>query len=153
MERNVYCDGKNVTDVLPSNSKYLKVSPAAGLEHVYDKSGTFIRCHSDIYPFLNQQRLQDYLSEEQIRDILNSLPRSKETFGEIRKYVSDDDLMNYIKSRHYQNPAELKAWSEYLTREYEQQKDSLKKVSDEKVRKSAVSSFLNKLIGKYDDNK
>lgn len=151
MERNIYFDGQNVTDTLPSNSKYLKVSPAAGLEHVHDKSGNFVRCHSDIFPFLNQQRLQDYLSEEQIRDILNEMPRAKDSLQEIRQYVSDDDLMNYIKSRHYQNPAELKGWSEYLTQEYKRHQESLKKESDEKIRKSAVSNFLNKLIGKNDD--
>lgn len=48
--------------------------------------------------------------------------------SELRKKVSDTDLLSFCKSRYIQTPSELRAWSNYLNTEMS---DLVQKYADE----------------------
>lgn len=71
---------------------------------------------SDIYDFFSQQRLNN-LGADVVRDFLaRNLPKSSQASDIISK-MSDDEIINSIKSRHIQQPSELIRWSRFVVQE------------------------------------
>ena len=65
---------------------------------------------SDIYDLFSQQRL-DNLGPDVVRDYLaRNLPKSS-TASDIISNMSDEEIINSIKSKHIQQPSELLRWS------------------------------------------
>lgn len=68
-----------------------------------------VRC-SDLYDLFNQQRIEN-LGADGIRDYLSRyMPRSSQLSDALTK-MSDDELLNSVKSRHIQSYSELMSWS------------------------------------------
>lgn len=67
---------------------------------------------SDIFLLFNQQRLAKVLGNDTLQSWLGSI-NVRDTGIDTSKFT-DDQLMSFIKSRHIQSPAELRAWSEFL---------------------------------------
>lgn len=71
---------------------------------------------SDIYDLFSQQRL-DNLGPDVVRDFLSrNLPQSSQVSDVISK-MSDDEIVNSIKSKHIQQPSELLRWSRLVVQE------------------------------------
>lgn len=71
---------------------------------------------SDVYLLLNQKRLDKMTLDifSQHLDSISSLSHS-DGLSELRKNVSDSDLLRFVKSRYIQSTSELQAWASYLT--------------------------------------
>ncbi len=71
---------------------------------------------SDIYDLFSQQRL-DNLGPDVVRDFLaRNLPQSSQV-SEVISRLSDDEIVNSIKSKHIQQPSELIRWSRLVVQE------------------------------------
>lgn len=66
-----------------------------------------------IYILFNQQRL-NRLGSSAAQSFFDSLQSKSDDLAELRKKCSDDDLMQMVKSRHLQSPAEILAWCRYM---------------------------------------
>lgn len=95
--------------------------------------------NNDIYLLLNQNRLSA-LGEDNVKNILDSIASQSTVMSELRKKVSDSDLLSFCKSRYIQTPSELRAWSNYLNTEM-----------SELVQKFAAEDKDGKLDDKPDD--
>lgn len=82
----------------------------------YSKSLDAVSVSNDIYLLLNQNRLSA-LGEDNVKKILDSIGSQSSAMSELRKKVSDSDLLSFCKSRYIQTPSELRAWSNYLNTE------------------------------------
>lgn len=82
---------------------------------------------NDIYLLLNQNRLSA-LGEDNVKKIFDSIGSQSSAMSELRKKVSDSDLLSFCKSRYIQTPSELRAWSNYLNTEMS---DLVQKYADE----------------------
>lgn len=72
-----------------------------------------VRVCNDISLLFNQQRLQA-LGKEGIKQFLDQLTPKSPALADLRKKISDADLLKVCKSRYIQSPSELLAWSSYL---------------------------------------
>ena len=66
-----------------------------------------------IYILFNQERL-DSLGSTAVQAFLDSLQPKSDALAELRSKCSDDDLMQMMKSRHLQSPAEILHWCRYM---------------------------------------
>ena len=67
-----------------------------------------------LYVIFNAQRLQS-LGEFPLQEWIDAMNRSQsDSLKELRSKVSDEDLVNYMKSRYCQQPSELAQWASYL---------------------------------------
>lgn len=83
---------------------------------------------NDIYMVLNQRRLSA-MTLSQFQDHLN-LNKSDTVLQQLRSKMSDEQLLQFTKSRYIQSIGELRAWSDYLEAEYGAQLDSIKSQLD-----------------------
>lgn len=71
---------------------------------------------SDIYDLFSQQRIEN-LGPDVIRDFLSrNLPKTS-TASDIISKMSDEEIVNSIKSKHIQQPSELLRWSRLVVAE------------------------------------
>lgn len=83
-------------------------------EYIGVTGETYSVFHDDIYMLFNQNRLSRILSPNDLVAYINSLDKSTHTLPK----MTDEQLFQFIKSRHIQSPAELLAWSQYLNDNY-----------------------------------
>lgn len=95
----------------------------------YSKSFDAVSVSNDIYLLLNQNRLSA-LGEDNVKKILDSIASQNSSMSELRKKISDSDLLSFCKSRYIQTPSELRAWSNYLNTEMS---DLVQKYADEHI--------------------
>lgn len=101
-----------VDDVVQEPSITVEDYPENNLPKIYvdGKFGDIEVVTSDIYDLFSQQRL-DNLGPDVVRDFLaRNLPKSS-TASDIISKMSDDEIINSIKSKHIQQPSELLRWS------------------------------------------
>lgn len=67
---------------------------------------------SDVYLLLNQNRLDRQTKEVLVEQIQDSVGSSG--LSELRNNYSDDELCEYVKSRHIQSRSELRDYMNYL---------------------------------------
>lgn len=65
----------------------------------------------------NQNRLNS-VGRDTIQKWLDGLTPRSDSLAQLRKKVSDEQLMDMCKSRYIQSSSELLAWSEYLNANY-----------------------------------
>lgn len=68
-----------------------------------------------IHLLFNQQRLSN-LGQGAAQKFLDSLQPQSNALAELRQKCSDDDLMQMIKSRYLQSPAEILCWCREMQR-------------------------------------
>lgn len=81
------------------------------IEEIDSDGNKGYRIISDISLIFDQKRLNS-LSSDSVRAWLNTLQGG--TSEPALSGLSDQQLMQYVKSRHIQSPSDLKAWSDYL---------------------------------------
>lgn len=101
----------------------------AQLATVKDKDGS-ITVTTDITLIFNQQRLENKLTANELREYIQRYTPNKSVYT---VQLDDDMLLSTLKSRHIQSLSELRAWTEYCMENY----NSLIKEAEEKARLAA----------------
>lgn len=105
-------------EVVQEPSVKVEDYPENNLPKIYvdGKFGDIEVVTSDIYDLFSQQRL-DNLGPDVVRDFLaRNLPKTSQASDIISK-MSDDEIINSIKSKHIQQPSELLRWSRFVVQE------------------------------------
>lgn len=85
---------------------------------------------SDITLIFNQQRLENKLTANELREYIQRYTPNKSVYT---AQLDDETLLSTLKSRHIQSLSEMRAWAEYCMENY----DSLIKEAEEKARVAA----------------
>lgn len=88
---------------------------------------------SDITLIFNQQRLENKLTANELREYIQRYTPNKSVYT---AQLDDDTLLSTLKSRHIQSLSEMRSWAEYCMENY----DSLIKDAEEKARLAAESA-------------
>lgn len=96
------------------------------LATVENKDGS-ITVATDITLIFNQQRLENKLTANELREYIQRYTPNKSVYT---AQLDDETLLNTLKSRHIQSLSELRSWTEYCMENY----DSLIKEAEEKAR-------------------
>lgn len=99
------------------------------LSTVVNKDGSII-ISNDISLIFNQQRLENKLTANELREYIQRYTPNKSVYT---AQLDDDALLSTLKSRHVQSLSEMRAWAEYCMENY----DSLIKEAEEKARIAA----------------
>lgn len=102
------------------------------LSTVNCKDGSII-VSTDITLIFNQQRLENKLTVNELREYIQRYTPNKSVYT---AQLDDDTLLSTLKSRHIQSLSEMRAWAEYCMENY----DSLIKEAEEKARLAAESA-------------
>ena len=103
-------------DITVSRSRS-QIEPFLITESVCSGTGeTAVSLHNDLYLLLNQKRL-DKMTLDALTKWLDETSHLNQVDGldTIRKNISDDELLQFMKSRYVQSPSELQSYSRYLT--------------------------------------
>ncbi len=84
---------------------------------------------NDVYFMLNQDRLNK-ISPSTLQNWLDGL---KSTSPTVAGKYTDDQLFDFIKSRHIQSQSELLMWSNYLNHQYDKIQESKKQETETKT--------------------
>lgn len=114
----------------------------------FSKSLDAVSVSNDIYLLLNQNRLSA-LGEDNVKKILDSIASQNSAMSELRKNISDSDLLSFCKSRYIQTPSELRAWSNYLNTEMS---DLVRKYADENKADKADKSGDKPVVPSSDNS-
>lgn len=104
----------------------------AQLSTVKNKDGS-ITVSNDITLIFNQQRLENKLTVNELREYIRRYTPNKSVYT---AQLDDDTLLSTLKSRHIQSLSEMRAWAEYCMENY----DSLIKEAEERARLAAESA-------------
>lgn len=99
-------------------------------EEICNKDGNSfsISYTNPLHLLLNQKRLNK-LGQMGLDEWLGQFDLKKSSpIEELRKQCSDEDLLKTIKSRHLQAPAEILAWSRYMSQNLDEFNDNVKSV-------------------------
>lgn len=96
------------------------------------KDGSIV-ISSDITLIFNQQRLENKLTANELREYIQRYTPNRSVYT---AQLDDDTLLSTLKSRHIQSLSEMRAWAEYCMENY----DSLIKDAEEKARLAAESA-------------
>lgn len=88
---------------------------------------------SDITLIFNQQRLENKLTANELREYIQRYTPNKSAYT---AQLDDDTLLSTLKSRHIQSLSEMRAWAEYCMENF----DSLIKDAEEKARLDAEAA-------------
>lgn len=102
------------------------------LSTVTHKDGS-ITVSNDISLIFNQQRLDNKLTANELREYIQRYTPNKSVYT---AQLDDDVLLSTLKSRHIQSLSEMRAWAEYCMENC----DSLIKEAEEKARVAAEES-------------
>jgi hypothetical protein len=102
------------------------------LATVRNKDGS-ITISNDITLIFNQQRLENKLTANELREYIQRYTPNKSAYT---AQLDDDTLLSTLKSRHIQSLSEMRSWAEYCMENY----DSLIKEAEEKARVAAESA-------------
>lgn len=93
------------------------------------KDGSIV-VSSDITLIFNQQRLENKITADELREYIQRYTPNKSTYT---AQLDDDTLLSTLKSRHVQSLSEMRSWAEYCMENC----DSLIKEVEEKARVAA----------------
>lgn len=90
---------------------------------------------NDISILFNLQRLENKITPEQLREYINRYTPNSSPY--VNKRLSDDMLLNSVKSRHIQSLSELRSWAQYVS-------DELDDFIDDNVKKESINETEDK---------
>lgn len=68
---------------------------------------------NDISVLFNLQRLENKITPEQLREYINKYTPNSSPY--VNEKLSDDMLLDSVKSRHIQSLSELRSWAQYVS--------------------------------------
>jgi hypothetical protein len=96
------------------------------------KDGSMV-ISSDITLIFNQQRLENKLTVNELREYIQRYTPNKSVYT---AQLDDETLLSTLKSRHVQSLSEMRSWAEYCMENF----DSLIKDAEEKARLDAEAA-------------
>lgn len=129
MKKKEYIEHKFNGSFDASHTKVPVQDKLMQLSTVVCKDGS-ITISSDISLIFNQQRLENKLSADELREYIQRYTPNKSVYT---AQLDDDTLLSTLKSRHIQSLSEMRSWAEYCMENY----DSLIKEAEERARVSA----------------
>ena len=96
------------------------------------KDGSIV-ISSDITLIFNQQRLENKLTANELREYIQRYTPNKSVYT---ARLDDEALLSTLKSRHIQSLSEMRSWAEYCMENF----DSLIKDAEERARLDAESA-------------
>lgn len=82
-----------------------------------DNNKECIFVQNDLFVLFNQERLNPFGVDTANAIIDGYSPQFSVTLNELKKNLSDEQLLSYIKSRHIQSRSELNSWLNSLSAE------------------------------------
>lgn len=126
----LYCEFNGSFDIdhtkVPVQDKLMQLST------VKMKDGSIV-ISSDITLIFNQQRLENKLTANELREYIQRYTPNRSVYT---AQLDDETLLSTLKSRHIQSLSEMRSWAEYCMENY----DSLIKEAEEKARLAAESA-------------
>lgn len=92
-----------------------------------------------IIMLFNQERI-DSMGQMAAKQFIDSLAPKSNSLDELRKQCSDEDLMQMIKSKHLQSPAEILAWCRYMNENVETFNSEVQKLVEAKQAEEAAKA-------------
>lgn len=111
-EQNVDFDSKNTR--VSVQDELLNLS-------TFENEDGSITVMNDISLLFNQQRLENRLTPDQLREYINRYTPNRSVY---RNKMDDDMLLDTLKSRHIQSLSEIRSWAEYCMETFD---DAVKK--------------------------
>lgn len=120
---------------------YLEESPLDAFirEEVIIDDVTSVTLTSDITMLFNQERL-DKLSQIALVQKFDSMSKATDALNQVRSKMTDEQLVQFIKSRYIQSPSELISWTNYLAANYESVSAEMQAIIDLQKQKDVVTS-------------
>lgn len=92
-----------------------------------------------IIMLFNQDRIES-MGQMAAKQFIDSLAPKSNSLDELRKNVSDEDLMCMIKSKHLQSPAEILSWCRYMKENIDTFNSEVQKMVAEKQAEEAAKA-------------
>lgn len=89
---------------------------------------------NDISILFNLQRLENKITPEQLREYINKYTPNNSPY--VNGKLSDDMLLDSVKSRHIQSLSELRSWAQYVS-------EQLDDFIDDNVKKESTNETGN----------
>ena len=105
---------KNIVAGL-SSAVPVVVQPIESLRFYTDEDGC-IRMNTDVNLLMNAERIRNQIGEENYLNIVRSIQPSRSPY---KQKLDDDALIETLKSRYLQSPAEVDAWMASLDQKYQ----------------------------------
>ena len=105
---------KNIVAGL-SSAVPVVVQPIESLRFYTDEDGC-IHMNTDVNLLMNAERIRNQIGEENYLNIIRSIQPSRSPY---KRKLDDDALIETLKSRYLQSPAEVDAWMASLDQKYE----------------------------------
>ena len=105
---------KNVIAGL-SSAVPVVVQPIEALRFYTDEHGC-IHMNTDVNLLMNAERIRNQIGEENYLNIVRSIQPSRSPY---KQKLDDDVLIETLKSRYLQSPAEVDAWMVSLDQKYQ----------------------------------
>lgn len=80
---------------------------------IIESSDGAVSVSNDISILFNLQRLENKITPEQLREYINKYTPNNSPY--VNEKLSDDMLMDSVKSRHIQSLSELRSWAQYVS--------------------------------------
>lgn len=93
-----------------------------------------IQVSNDIFLLFNQQRLAA-LGTDTVNKWLESLTPQNDALAQLRSKCTDEQLLQFVKSKYIQSASELEAWSGYLNAHFDKEIAALAGASDKEEMK------------------
>lgn len=91
------------------------VQPIESLRFYEDQDGV-IHMNSDVNLLMNAERIRNQIGEENYLNIVRSIQPSRSPY---KQKLDDNALIDTLKSRYLQSPAEVNAWMVNLDQKYQ----------------------------------
>ena len=112
--------------------------------NIESKEVVFFR--DPLYVLFNQKRLNQ-LSTEQIREWLNSMTAIGESsLSALKSKCSDDELIQMVRSRYLQTPAEITLWCREMNRNQDEFNSQLKLAKETIQANKAAQELVDKNV-------
>ena len=98
-----------------SSAVLVVVQPIESLRFYTDEDGC-VRMNSDVNLLMNAERIRNQIGEENYLNIIRSIQPSRSPY---KQKLDDDALIETLKSRYLQSPAEVDAWMVSLDQKYQ----------------------------------
>lgn len=134
---------KNIVAGL-SSALPVVVQPIESLRFYTDEDGC-VHMNSDVNLLMNAERIRNQIGEENYLNIIRSIQPSRSPY---KQKLDDDALIETLKSRYLQSPAEVDAWMTSLDQKYQDMVAEVKEAAiaaaQSKVKEAAIAAAQSK---------
>lgn len=136
-EEQVFIDPNNTFN----SEVYLESTPLDSFirEEVNSSDVPSVTLTSDITMLFNQHRL-DKLTQIALVQKFDALSKANDTLNQVRAKMTDEQLVQFVKSRYIQSPSELLSWTNYLAANYESVSSEMQALIDSQKLHTSTSS-------------